>query len=108
MGFHPHAHATNGFNAAQAAAAAHYAALQHREDRERFRDLEAAEGFRSHGQHQLDADDRSRSPQPLMYARDPRDLSVHSQNGINGGGGSSSISGDQASTIDDSDSDSGK
>ncbi|XP_023296785.2 homeobox protein B-H2-like [Lucilia cuprina] len=103
MGF-PSAH--NGFNAA---AAAHYAALQ-RDERERLREMENHHTYRNHVAQDLDHDDRSRSPPPSMYSRDVRDLNgqgMGSGNAVGGGGGGSSISGDQASTIEDSDSDCG-
>lgn len=106
----------NGFNAA-AAAAAHYAAIQRNErERERLRDLDDI-SYRTPSSQGLDPDDRSRSPQPLFLNRDNRDLNgPHGMTnpgnstggGGGGGGGDSSVSGDQASTIDDSDSDCGK
>lgn len=104
MGF-PAAH--NGFNAA---AAAHYAAL-HRDERERLREMENHHSYRNQSSQDLDHDDRSRSPSASMYARDTRDINgqgVPSGNAVGVGGGGSSISGDQASTIEDSDSDCGK
>lgn len=103
----------NGFNAA-AAAAAHYAAIQRNErERERLRDLDDI-SYRTPSSQGLDPDDRSRSPQPLFLNRDNRDLNgphgmTNPGNSTGGGGGGdSSVSGDQASTIDDSDSDCGK
>lgn len=105
----PSAH--NGFNAA---AAAHYAALQQRDERERLRDfdnhLHHHNSYRNQSSQDLDHDDRSRSP-PAMFTRDSRDLNgqaLQNNNAVGGGGGGSSISGDQASTIEDSDSDCGK
>ncbi|KAM7348090.1 uncharacterized protein ACRADG_007516 [Cochliomyia hominivorax] len=102
MGF-PSAH--NGFNAA---AAAHYAALQQRDERERFKEMENHHSYRNPSSQDLDHDDRSRSPPPSLYTRDVRDLNgqiMGSSNNTVGGG--SSVSGDQASTIEDSDSDCG-
>ncbi|XP_075159375.1 uncharacterized protein LOC142232439 [Haematobia irritans] len=117
MGFSSVAGGHNGFSAA-AAAAAHYAAIQRNErerERERLRDLDDI-SYRtppSASSQCLDADDRSRSPQPLFLRGDNRDMngshfgSNISSNHAIPGGGDSSISGDQASTIDDSDSDCG-
>uniref|UniRef100_A0A1I8NSP8 Homeobox domain-containing protein n=1 Tax=Stomoxys calcitrans TaxID=35570 RepID=A0A1I8NSP8_STOCA len=116
MGFSSAAGGHNGFSAA--AAAAHYAAIQRNErERERLRDLDDISYRTPPSTQCLDPDDRSRSPQPLFLRGDNRDLNgqhigtnIGGNNGSHamvGGGGDSSISGDQASTIDDSDSDSG-
>ncbi|XP_005185888.2 homeobox protein B-H2-like [Musca domestica] len=127
--YHPHAlahlpqSALMGFSVAGgremlgAAASAHYAAMQRHNERERLRDLDdlAYRTAATQSSQNLDPDDRSRSPQPLYLRSDPRDIAIGSSAGNGGsggvagggGGGDSSVSGDQASTIDDSDSDCG-
>ncbi|XP_061398518.1 homeobox protein B-H2-like [Musca vetustissima] len=100
------------FGGAAAAAGAHYAAIHRHNERERLRELDdLAYRTATQNSQNLDPDDRSRSPQPLYLRGDNRDMGFGSSAGNGGGiataggGGDSSISGDQASTIDDSDSD---